>query len=69
MKRDVYFEYAKESNLGAVSVYLLMLVGAQTAQIGRSLPMQAMNNITAECPDMLGARQKTLPPIDRESIH
>jgi ATP-binding cassette, subfamily C (CFTR/MRP), member 1 len=34
VKRDVYLEYAKESNMGAVSIYLLMLIGAQTAQIG-----------------------------------
>lgn len=34
VKRDVYYEYAKESNLVAVAIYLLMLVGAQTAQIG-----------------------------------
>ena len=37
VKRDVYFEYAKASNLGAVAVYLVMLLGAQTAQIGKSL--------------------------------
>ena len=35
VKRDIYFEYAKASNLGAVCVYLLMLLGAQTAQIGK----------------------------------
>ena len=34
VKRDIYIEYAKSSNLGAVVVYLLMLLGAQTAQIG-----------------------------------
>ncbi|KAI7642180.1 hypothetical protein KC318_g21587, partial [Hortaea werneckii] len=33
VKRDVYFEYARESNLAAVAIYLLMLVGAQTAQV------------------------------------
>jgi len=37
VKRDVYLEYAKASNLGAVMVYLFMLLGAQTAQIGKSL--------------------------------
>jgi len=36
VKRDIYLEYAKASNLLAVSIYLLMLLGAQTAQIGES---------------------------------
>lgn len=31
----VYAEYAKTSNLFAVSIYGLMLVGGQTAQIGK----------------------------------
>jgi ATP-binding cassette, subfamily C (CFTR/MRP), member 1 len=35
VKRDVYAEYAKESNLAAVAVYLVMLLGAQTASIGK----------------------------------
>ena len=35
VKRDVYSEYAKASNLKAVCVYLVMLLGAQTAQIGK----------------------------------
>lgn len=35
VKRDVYIEYAKSSNLGAVFVYLIMLLAAQTAQIGK----------------------------------
>jgi ABC-type multidrug transport system fused ATPase/permease subunit len=34
VKKDIYIEYAKASNLGAVCVYLVMLLGAQTAQIG-----------------------------------
>jgi hypothetical protein len=34
VKRDIYVEYAKASNLGAVAVYLVMMLGAQTAQIG-----------------------------------
>ncbi|KAK5677390.1 ATP-binding cassette glutathione S-conjugate transporter ycf1 [Elasticomyces elasticus] len=37
VKRDVYKEYAKESNLVAVAVYLVMLVGAQTASIGGNI--------------------------------
>lgn len=35
VKWDVYTEYAKQSNLVAVSIYLLLLVSAQTAQIGK----------------------------------
>ena len=38
VKRDVYLEYAKESNIVAVSIYLVMLLGAQTATIGMSSP-------------------------------
>ena len=37
VKWGVYGEYAKQSNLGAVAVYLLTLIGAQTAQIGGSV--------------------------------
>lgn len=37
VKWSVYTEYAKTSNLIAVTTYLFMLVGAQTAQIGGSL--------------------------------
>ena len=37
VKWNVYLEYAKTSNLLAVSIYLVMLIGAQTAQIGGSL--------------------------------
>ncbi|KAL8871245.1 MAG: hypothetical protein Q9174_002883 [Haloplaca sp. 1 TL-2023] len=37
VKWDVYGEYAKTSNLIAVAIYLTVLVGAQTAQIGGSL--------------------------------
>nr|POE76226.1 metal resistance protein ycf1 [Quercus suber] len=36
VKWDVYVEYAKTSNLLAVGIYLLMLLGAQTATIGGS---------------------------------
>jgi len=35
VKWNVYGEYAKTSNLVAVTIYLLMLFGAQTTQIGR----------------------------------
>ena len=37
VKWEVYGEYAKTSSVFAVAVYLLMLVSAQTAQIGGSL--------------------------------
>ncbi|KAF2095001.1 ATP-binding cassette glutathione S-conjugate transporter [Rhizodiscina lignyota] len=37
VKWSVYAEYAKTSNLGAVAFYLVMLVGAQSAQIGASV--------------------------------
>ena len=37
VKWNVYLEYAKNSNLIAVLIYLVMLIGAQTAQIGGSL--------------------------------
>jgi len=37
VKWDVYLEYAKTSNLITVCVYMVMLIGAQTAQIGGSL--------------------------------
>lgn len=35
VKWSVYGEYAKTSNLVAVAIYLLTLIGAQTAQIGK----------------------------------
>jgi ATP-binding cassette subfamily C (CFTR/MRP) protein 1 len=35
VKWSVYGEYAKTSNLVAVSIYMVMLLGAQTAQIGK----------------------------------
>ncbi|KAI1085814.1 P-loop containing nucleoside triphosphate hydrolase protein [Whalleya microplaca] len=37
VKWDVYAEYAKTSDLGAVSVYMFTLIAAQTAQIGGSV--------------------------------
>ncbi|PNS15381.1 Metal resistance protein YCF1 [Sphaceloma murrayae] len=37
VKWKVYAEYAKTSNLVAVAIYLVMLMGAQTAQIGGSV--------------------------------
>ena len=45
VKWDVYAEYAKTSNLVAVAIYVVTLLGAQTAQIGMSrfclLPIMA----------------------------
>lgn len=35
----VYGEYAKANNLAAVAVYLIALVAAQTAQIGKFLTL------------------------------
>lgn len=35
VKWDVYKEYAKQSNLVAVAIYLFTLVGAKTAEIGK----------------------------------
>ncbi|KAL9583744.1 MAG: hypothetical protein Q9212_002531 [Teloschistes hypoglaucus] len=37
VKWDVYAEYAKTSNLIAVVIYMIFLIGAQTAQVGGSL--------------------------------
>jgi ATP-binding cassette subfamily C (CFTR/MRP) protein 1 len=38
VKWNVYSEYAKTSNLVAVAIYIVTLVGAQTAQIGKCVP-------------------------------
>lgn len=37
VKWDVYMEYAKTSNLVAVAIYAITLLGAQTAQVGSSI--------------------------------
>lgn len=36
VKWSVYYEYAKENNIYAVGIYILMLLAAQTATIGKS---------------------------------
>lgn len=36
VKWDVYKEYAKNSNLIAVTIYMVTLIGAKTAEIGKS---------------------------------
>ena len=48
VKWDVYLEYAKTSNLAAVIIYLVMLLGAQTAQIGGSLWLKQWSEINQE---------------------
>ncbi|KAK3117808.1 ATP-binding cassette glutathione S-conjugate transporter ycf1 [Teratosphaeriaceae sp. CCFEE 6253] len=48
VKRDVYKEYAKESNLGAVAVYLVMLIGAQTASIGGNIWLKNWSEVNSE---------------------
>lgn len=45
VKWDVYLEYAKTSNLVAVAVYLVTLIGAQTAQIGGSLWLKQWSEV------------------------
>jgi hypothetical protein len=35
VKWDVYKEYAKNSNLVAVTIYMITLIGAKTAEIGK----------------------------------
>ena len=47
VKWSVYAEYAKTSNTVAVAVYLFMLVGAQTAQIGGSLWLKKWSEVNA----------------------
>ena len=48
VKWKVYQEYAKASNLIAVGIYLLALVGAQSAQIGGSLWLKHWSEINEE---------------------
>ncbi|KAG9629547.1 ATP-binding cassette glutathione S-conjugate transporter, partial [Aureobasidium melanogenum] len=45
VKWSVYSEYAKTSNLVAVAIYLITLVGAQTAQIGGSVWLKNWSEI------------------------
>lgn len=45
VKWNVYFEYAKNSNLIAVVIYLTMLIAAQTAQIGGSLWLKEWSEV------------------------
>jgi len=45
VKWDVYKEYAKQSNLIAVAIYLFTLVGAKTAEIGGSVWLKEWSEI------------------------
>ncbi|KAF2115068.1 multidrug resistance-associated protein 1 [Lophiotrema nucula] len=45
VKWTVYGEYAKTSNLVAVSIYLVLLVGAQTASIGGSVWLKQWSEV------------------------
>lgn len=48
VKWNVYGEYAKTSNLIAVAIYMTVLVGAQTAQIGGSLWLKNWSEVNQE---------------------
>ncbi|KAK4922993.1 hypothetical protein LTR28_012560, partial [Elasticomyces elasticus] len=48
VKWNVYGEYAKNSNLVAVVIYLFTLVGAQTAQIGGSIWLKNWSEVNSE---------------------
>lgn len=45
VKWNVYGEYAKTSNLVAVGIYLVMLIAAQTAQVGGSLWLKRWSEV------------------------
>jgi ATP-binding cassette subfamily C (CFTR/MRP) protein 1 len=47
VKWDVYMEYARTSNLPAVAVYLIMLLGAQAAQIGGSFWLKNWSEVNS----------------------
>ncbi|KAL2358738.1 multidrug resistance-associated protein 1 [Cryomyces antarcticus] len=48
VKWNVYGEYAKTSNLIAVAIYMVTLIGAQTAQIGGSVWLKNWSEINGE---------------------
>ncbi|KAF4625390.1 hypothetical protein G7Y89_g12777 [Cudoniella acicularis] len=48
VKWSVYAEYAKTSNLMAVAIYGLMLIGGQTAQIGGSFWLKKWSEVNGE---------------------
>lgn len=45
VKWSVYGEYAKTSNLTAVAIYLLLLIGAQTAQVGGNVWLKKWSEV------------------------
>ncbi|OQO03652.1 hypothetical protein B0A48_10317 [Cryoendolithus antarcticus] len=47
VKWDVYLEYAKTSNLVAVAIYAVTLLGAQTAQIGGSVWLKQWSEVNS----------------------
>ncbi|KAF2457048.1 multidrug resistance-associated protein 1 [Lineolata rhizophorae] len=48
VKWNVYLEYAKTSNVIAVTIYLVTLVGAQTAQVGGSVWLKRWSEVNGE---------------------
>ena len=48
VKWNVYGEYAQTSNLIAVAIYAIVLIGAQTAQIGGSLWLKNWSEVNQE---------------------
>ncbi|KAL8736829.1 MAG: hypothetical protein Q9181_002293 [Wetmoreana brouardii] len=48
VKWDVYGEYAKTSNLIAVAIYMTVLVGGQTAQVGGSLWLKSWSEVNQQ---------------------
>jgi ATP-binding cassette, subfamily C (CFTR/MRP), member 1 len=48
VKWNVYVEYAKTSNLYAVAIYAITLIGAQTAQIGGSVWLKQWAEVNGE---------------------
>ncbi len=66
VKWDVYFQYARASNLGAVAIYLLMLLGAQSGQVGKSRGARTRLSISMAgptSPDVGRATQLTEPSV------
>ena len=48
VKWDVYLEYARTSNVVAVCIYLVTLLGAQTAQVGGSVWLKKWSEVNTE---------------------
>lgn len=56
VKWDVYKEYAKNSNLIAVTIYMVTLIGAKTAEIGKSPTHLAQDNLIVRASIIADAR-------------